>query len=170
MRMLIYVMCIFSFLWMLPRNNTANAERILVITSAPLYSHQIIFQTLCLALNKRGHELVVVTPQILKKPTLENYTEIGLPIIKSIMENVDPKVWKMPLIEMSKHIEKMKTEASIRIFDASKFKKFYSRDSNEKFDAVIIEAVSPPSLFAIAYRFNAPLIGEISEYIYIYTY
>lgn len=56
--------------------NVAHTERLLIITPAPSYSHQIVFRTLCLALNKRGHEIVVLTPNVLNDPSLINYSEI----------------------------------------------------------------------------------------------
>ncbi|RLU27378.1 hypothetical protein DMN91_001182 [Ooceraea biroi] len=49
---------------------------------------------------------------------------------------------------------------NVRIFNDPVFKKVYKRDNDEKFDAVIVEAISDLSLFALVYRFKASLIGQ----------
>lgn len=151
-------MCVI--LWLLPANNIANAKRILVITSAPFYSHQIVFRSLCLALNKRGHEIVIATPRPMRDPTLKNYTEIDLSNIVSIVEEYTKQLsqlsWK-ELIENALNLIGMISDITL---DEPKFKELYRNDSNVKFDAVMVEALSGPALFSMAYRFNAPLIGE----------
>ncbi|XP_018352955.1 PREDICTED: UDP-glucuronosyltransferase 1-9-like [Trachymyrmex septentrionalis] len=162
-------MFIVLSLWFLLANNITNAGRILVIIPTPLYSHQLVFQSLCLALNRRGHELVVVTPQSIKDSTLTNYTEIELPpldyLIKQYKENVQRQV---SITDLLKFGWTLTYKMSIIIFDNPKLKKLYHSNSNEKFDAVILESIAYPSLSIMSYRFNAPLIGIISMGIHNY--
>lgn len=156
-----YKICIVLFLWFLLANNITNAERILVITPTPFYSHQIVFRSLCLALNKRGHELIVVTPQPIKDSTLKNYTEIDLLDYSQVKEQYKTTVSQLSTIKLLKLILKLSNQVSLKVFNNTKFKELYRHDSNEKFDAVILESINYPSLSAIAYRFNAPLIGKM---------
>lgn len=153
--------CVILSLWLLLTNNIANAERILVITFAPFYSHQIVYRSLCLALNKRGHEIVMVTPRPMKDPTLKNYTEIDVLTINTSGEEYKKQQSQMSPSELNKYIFDLINIMSDAIFNEPKFKELYKEDSNEKFDAVIVEAVGGLSTFTMAYRFNAPLIGEI---------
>lgn len=163
----IYGMCVILSLWLLPANNIANAKRILVITYAPFYSHQIVFRSLCLALNKRGHEIIILTTLPMRDPTLKNYTEIDLPSTISFAKEFKTKFSRLINDNDSKLAKYILNEINVQsdiIFDEPKFKELYRKDSNEKFDAVIVEAIGGPAVFTMAYRFNAPLIGEmISE-------
>lgn len=153
--------CAILSLWLLPVNNIANAERILVITYAPFHSHQIIYRSLCLALNKRGHEIVIATPRPMRDPTLKNYTEIDLSAIIFFLEDYRKNQIQMSPSKFNKYIFDTINLASDVVFNDPNFKELYKDDSNEKFDAVIVEAIAGPAIFTMAHRFNAPLIGEI---------
>lgn len=153
--------CIILSLWLLPANIT-NAERILIITIAPLYSHQIVHRSLSLALNKRGHEIVMLTPRPMKDPTLKNYTEIDLSFVIPIVDEYRKQFSQMPSNRLMEYGFGIIAILSDLILDEPQFKELYRNDSGEKFDAVIAEATSGPALFSMAHRFNAPLIGEIS--------
>lgn len=154
--------CVILSLWLLSANNIANAERILVITYAPFYSHQIVYRSLCLALNKRGHEIVIVTPRPIRDPTLKNYTEVDLSVQTfPLVEVFRKKQLQMSPSKLNKYVFDSINIMSDTIFNDPKFKELYKDDSNEKFDAVIVEAVAGPAIFTMAHRFNVPLIGEI---------
>lgn len=153
--------CVILSLWLLLTNNIANAERILVITFAPFYSHQMVYRSLCLALNKRGHEIVILTSHPMKDPTLKNYTEIDISIINFTAEKFRNQQSQMSPVELNKYIFDLSNILSDVILNEPKFKELYKEDSNEKFDAVIVEALGGVSAYTMAYRFNAPLIGEI---------
>lgn len=154
---------IFIVLSFLPTNHIiTNAERILVITPTPFYSHQIVFRSLCLALHKRGHELFVVTPLPIKDSTLKNYTEIDLSDFNSLVKKqYNSFVSQLPSIELMKFALKLSCQVSMKIFDNPKFKELYRYNSSEKFDAVILESITYFSLSTMAHRFNAPLIGKV---------
>lgn len=154
--------CISLLLFSISTNNVASAKRILMITIAPFYSHQTVIESFCSELNKRGHELIVITPHSMRN-TSQSYTEIIIQEVNPKVENLllNMNVWELSEIQMPITMTKISTEISIAIFNNSEVKKLYRHDSNETFDAVIVEAISSPSLFALAHRFNAPIIGEI---------
>ncbi|KAG5309857.1 UDB15 glucuronosyltransferase, partial [Acromyrmex insinuator] len=131
-----------------------------------IISHSLC--SLCLALNRRGHELIVVTPQPIKDSTLTNYTEIELPPSHSLIKQYEENVLQLSLTDLLKFGWTLIHEISVLIFDNPKLKKLYHSNSNEKFDAVILELVGYPSLSIMSYRFNAPLIGIISMGIHNY--
>jgi len=144
------------------------AKRILVITSFPSYSHQISYRGLLLELHKQGHEIVSVTTNPIKNSSLINYTEIdlnyfykGFPEIESLpYTSVTTANLKLSLLEVEQlflwpilHI------INREVFKNPEVKRLYAADSNEHFDAVIVEQGPTISMNAFAYRFNAPLIG-----------
>lgn len=153
--------CVILSVWLLLANNIANAERILVITFAPFYSHQIVYRSLCLALNKRGHEIIIGTPLPMRDPTLKNYTEIDLSALITVGEKYKKQQSQLSPTQLNKYIFDLLNIMSDTILNNPKVKELYKDDSNEKFDAVIVEAIGGPSTFTLACRFNAPLIGEI---------
>lgn len=150
--------------------NVTHAKRILVIANYPSYSHQIVYRNLCLELNKQGHEIVSVTTDPIKNSSLTNYREIdlkyiykGFPEYKKIIpfQNFFEASLQLNLLDLEENI--LWTVAHImnrEVFRNPEMKKLYATDSNEHFDAVIIEqGPTQISLNAFAYRFNAPLIG-----------
>lgn len=165
MRAIIRIMCIVLCVWLLLINSVTDGKRILAIIVAPLYSHQIVFRSLCMALNKRGHELVVVTSKPMRDPTLKNYTEIELLGIDVLAAQHEHKILSenSSMTESNKRLLDLVHASDVMIFNQPEFVKLYRRDSNEKFDAVIVEAVAGLSLFAMAHRFKAPLIGEMTS-------
>ncbi|XP_011336017.2 UDP-glucuronosyltransferase 2B7 [Ooceraea biroi] len=155
MRAVVYVLYVILFLLSL----SANAGRILSLSVVPFLSHQLIHRTLNLALHKRGHELVIVTTAPLKDPTLKNYTEIDVSYGFSIITEYNDAKWKISQMESCRQVFTITTEFMGTIWDNPEFKKIYRRDSGEKFDAIMIEPISDLSLYSMAHRFNAPLIG-----------
>ncbi|XP_011694177.1 PREDICTED: UDP-glucuronosyltransferase-like [Wasmannia auropunctata] len=150
---------IVSSLWFLIASNITSADRILMLMPTSFYSHQIIFQSLCLALSKRGHELTIVTSISLKDLITKNYTEIYLADLKHQTNEYIDNSLEMKTSDLLKFAWKMSHRGSIETFNNSEFKEIYRHDSNKKFDAVILEVLCYPSLAVIAHRFNAPLIG-----------
>ncbi|XP_026825516.1 uncharacterized protein LOC105278060 [Ooceraea biroi] len=165
MRTGISAICIIVILRLL-----ANAERILILTGAPFFSHQVVHRAFNLALHKRGHELVVLTASPLRDPTLKNYTEIDVSdvFLIGVTKDYNDRRWKSSQMESCRQAFMTATEITAKFFDNPEFKKIYRRDNGEKFDAVIVEAISDLSLFAVAHRFKAPLIGIMSLGIHNY--
>ncbi|XP_071564735.1 UDP-glucosyltransferase 2-like [Temnothorax nylanderi] len=153
-----------SFLYIAAPVKTA---RILAIVPIPSYSHQICYQSLWIALSQRGHEVVLITTDPINDPSLTNLTEINfqsnyqlmkkLNFVKNVMAGTH--AW---LRTSRTQIWPLCGDAAENIFKHPKVRKMYAPDSDEKFDLIIVETVKMPSFYALAHRFNAPLIGVSS--------
>lgn len=153
-------MLIAVLLWLLVSPEMVNGKRILVITPIPLYSHRITFQPLWLALQRQGHELVVVAMSM--NVTLSNYTEIDLGYMKNMFDTAAFTKYRLSTLkwETEKIIWSMHDVINREIFKNPEMRRLYAPGSNEKFDLVIVEAFSAAAVFSFAHRFHAPLIGE----------
>lgn len=149
-----------------------NAKRILVIANYPSYSHQISYRGLCLELHRQGHEIVSVTTAPIKNSSLTNYTEIdlsyfrdGFPEFKTLpYTTMTTASLKLQLLDVERQFIWSALHILGReIFKNPQMKKLYAADNNEHFDAVIVAQGPSLSLNAFAYRFNAPLIGNIKN-------
>ncbi|XP_071649151.1 UDP-glucosyltransferase 2-like [Temnothorax longispinosus] len=143
-----------------------KTARILVIVPIPSYSHQICYQSLWIALSQRGHEVVLITTDPINDPSLTNLTEINLQsnyhIIKlNFAKNViaGTHTW---LSTSRTLLWALSGDIAENTFKHPKVRKMYAPDSDKKFDLVIVETVKIPSFYALAHRFNAPLIGVSS--------
>lgn len=159
---------IFPMLCLIVRYNAIHAKRILVLAQIPSYSHQITYRSLCLELHKRGHEIVSITTNPIGKSFSANYTEIslnyfykGFPEIKEIIPygSMEQVSLNYPFLQEERYMWDAIHFLNEKTFENEEIKKLLS-DNNEHFDAVIIEQGSTVSMNALAYRFNAPLIGE----------
>ncbi|XP_025160044.1 2-hydroxyacylsphingosine 1-beta-galactosyltransferase isoform X2 [Harpegnathos saltator] len=164
MQMIIHAICIVLYLWLLPTNNIADGKRILAISISPWYSHQAVFRTLFTALNKRGHELVVVTSRPMRDPTLKNYTEIQVSAVIEVLPEFNEFIQSksLSLFEKNMYLMRFLNNIDQRAFKEPGMIKLYRHDNNEKFDTVIIEALTGPAFYAMAQRFNVPVI-EVSS-------
>ncbi|XP_025162999.1 UDP-glucuronosyltransferase 2B9-like [Harpegnathos saltator] len=148
-----------SFLYVVKLTESA---RILAMVAVPSYSHQIVFQSLWAALSQRGHQVVVFTTDPIGDPSLTNLTEIDFRHTYDIFRKIDFAKLRYThncLSIMQDYIQD-KFEAIVEeIFKHPEVRKLYAPNSGEKFDVVLAEAVITPGLYALAHRFNAPLIG-----------
>lgn len=170
-------MCGFSMfaflLCVIVQYKVVHAKRILFIANVPSYSHQSVYRGLILELNRRGHDIVTITTDPIKNSSLANLTEIDLhylynavslyPEIKDILRPyntmIEARVKSSPLNAEILFWNLMYI-ANREIYKNPEVKKLYAANSNEHFDAVIISQGPSASLNALAYRFNAPLIGN----------
>ncbi|XP_046750956.1 UDP-glycosyltransferase UGT5-like [Diprion similis] len=142
-----------------------EAARILAVFPAVSVSHQVVFRKLTLALNKRGHELFVVTPSPVNDPSLKNYTEIDTSIQyneKDALPNLIELRGKVDWFGFFEVFEPMVTEQVAQIFEHPDLKKLYDPNSGEKFDLILMQMFTYPGLMALAERFKAPMIGIVS--------
>lgn len=143
-----------------------EAARILAIISLPSYSHQVAYQLLWTTLSRRGHELVVLTTDPVNDPSITNLTEIDFHYnykeIKSasFVKTMEQSRWINLERNQFFNISHVLTE---NIYKHSEVRKMYAPDSDQKFDAVIIEIIKTPGLYSLAHRFNAPLIGKSND-------
>lgn len=144
-------------------SETADSYRILAVISTASYSHQIPYRALWTELNKRGHEVVLVTTDVIPNYNGTNFTQIDvknsykhIKIIDFIKFRMNGITW-INLIE--KEIGPMCINFAMEVFENKEMQKLYAPDSNATFDVFFTEAIYTPSLYALGYRFNAPIIG-----------
>ncbi|XP_067215711.1 uncharacterized protein [Linepithema humile] len=110
-----------------------------------------VFQSLYLALNERGHEIVIFTANPMKNSSLSNYTEIDFSFLYKKM------------LEYKYDIAKYFSRRGVHFY--SDLKTLYAKNSNKSFGTVIIEMIMKPALYALDHRFNA-VIGKIKIRVY----
>ncbi|XP_025985910.1 UDP-glucosyltransferase 2 isoform X2 [Solenopsis invicta] len=140
-----------------------ETARILAIIAVPSYSHQIPYQPLWTTLSRKGHEVVVLTTDPIDNPSLTNLTEINFQQNYKLMRQCtfvknreNQTSWIRTLHEQLWNMGRLIAE---NIYKHPEVRKMYAPDSGEKFDVVIVETIVTPALYALAHRFNAPLIG-----------
>lgn len=140
-----------------------DGYRILGVFPSPYISHQLVFRGLTLALNERGHELVVVTTDPVNDPTLTNYTEIDISFGYDIWGNLDfiEHRGKTRRIDRLPKILNNYLDLIDRILSQPDLRSLYAPDSNEKFDLVLVEMICWQSIFPLATRFSVPMIGKL---------
>lgn len=163
------IVLIIVSLCVIVQHNVTYAKRILVISNYPSFSHQVSYRGLCLELHRQGHEIVSVTTNPMKNSSLTNYTEIdlnyfynGFPEFKKLAyTSITTASLKLQLLDVERELVWTGMHILNReVFKNPKMKKLYTAGSNEHFDAVIVAQGPTASLNALAYRFNAPLIGN----------
>lgn len=138
-----------------------EAARILAIFPAPSISHQVVFRPLTQALAKRGHEVVVITPDpvFAKGKSPANLTEIDV-------HDISYGIWQENLLKISKGQKDFKTQITYflelltqiqsKYFEIEEINKLIS-DPNKKFDLLLIEAVAKPALI-YSHIYKVPVI------------
>ncbi|XP_046430656.1 UDP-glucosyltransferase 2-like [Neodiprion fabricii] len=134
-----------------------DCYRILCICPRASISHQVVFRSFTLALNKRGHEIIFVTSDPMNDPTLKNYTEIDISFLykSNYITVLDVKDWFGSFYKLS-GMANLQTD---QILQHPEFRKIYTAGSNENFDMVLLEMLYWPALFVLGKRFDAPVIG-----------
>nr|UDE23989.1 UDP-glucuronosyltransferase [Plutella xylostella] len=151
--------------------SSVNSARILAIYPVASVSHQVVFRALTLELAKRGHELVVFTPNpaLPKDRPKDNVTEIDMSesyqlFFKLFMHAFEPvRGVIFPAKQMSEYESlKMMIAFVEEVYKMEEFKKIIS-DKTQKFDLIMAEAlfVSPLMVSKI---FDAPTIWFSSFY------
>jgi len=142
-----------------------ETARILAIIAVPSYSHQIPFRSLWTALSQKGHKVVLLTPDPVNDPSLVNLTEINFHSAYELIKSIN---FRMMETETGLSTERTQLwpashQMTENVYKHPKVREMYLPDSNQKFDVVIVETVKSPSLYALAHRFNAPLIGKNND-------
>ncbi|XP_076626503.1 UDP-glucosyltransferase 2-like [Colletes latitarsis] len=151
------VVCVFCVVKQL------QCARILAIVPTPSYSHQTPYRPLWFELNKRGHEIVLVTTNPIPNLNLTNFTQIDvggsyadLRRIEFITLRFQQTSW---LSFLDQNLLNLCDVFTRQVFNNAEMKKMYAPNSSTKFDVVMAEMLYMPAIYAFAYRFNAPLIG-----------
>lgn len=138
--------------------NFGNSSRILAICPRASVSHQVVLRGLALALNRRGHEVVIVTTDPVNDKSLKNYTEIDISFIykSNFVSAKDITNWLSSVPKWGA----MVTHQTDLILDHPELKKLYAPHSQEKFDLILLEGMYWQGFLPLGQRFDAPLIGE----------
>lgn len=140
-----------------------RGARILAVVPTPSYSHQIPYRKLWLELHKRGHEVVLVTANPIPNATAKNFTQIDVSGSYKNMKTLNflklrfEKVSWVPFVE--KYLIELSTAFAEGVLNNTEMRRLYAPGSKEKFDVVFTELLYMPAVPALAYRFDAPLIG-----------
>lgn len=140
-----------------------ESARILAVISVPSYSHQVPFQPLWVALSQRGHKVVVITTDPIGDPSLTNLTEINLRSNYDVFKRIDYAKLRFTDDWLSIKRNIMWDNFAMiveNIFRHPEVRKLYAPNSGEQFDVVLADTLMSPALYALAHRFNAPLIGK----------
>ena len=163
---LLFVLCVLYIA------KQSKCYKILAIVPSPSYSHQIPYRRLWLELHKRGHEVVLVTADPIPNITSPNFTQIDISQSYGIIKKLDfvqrrfeGKSWLDFVKEELLHVTKVVAET---VFSSTELRKLYAPESNATFDIYLTELLSAPSIYAIAHRFNVPMIGMTLTIIFIY--
>nr|CAI5843310.1 unnamed protein product [Callosobruchus analis] len=133
-------------------------------------SHQIVFQAIYKELALQGHHVTVVTPKPLNDPTLTNLTEID---VSECVNRIFKKIAFTYYVEkqMPSH-KKIQTgldvtnQISEAIFSDKRFIDVYN-NSASMFDVVLIQCFGSPTLYSLAAKLKAPLVGVSSLGVWI---
>ncbi|XP_012287223.1 UDP-glucuronosyltransferase [Orussus abietinus] len=152
------------FVWFAIRKNwETDGARILGIFPTAAYSHQRVFHALMLALNKRGHEIVMLTTHPVGDPTLRNFTEIDLGFAREHLPDVNYIEWRRTSswVDIVPKVFDGMGSAVVSIFEDPNVRKLYESEV-QRFDVVFVEVFCWHAMYSFAWRFNAPLIGVTS--------
>ncbi|XP_063913105.1 UDP-glycosyltransferase UGT5-like [Zophobas morio] len=135
-------------------------SNILGVFIFPSISHQIVFQPIWKELSLRGHNVTVVTPDPINDPSLTNLTEISIGFTYDLLKRItiqnliskDSNVF-LSLHDSTRYIDRL-VEAEL---NSTGFKQLID-DQSKHFDLILIECFHP-IMYALAGRFNAPVIG-----------
>ncbi|XP_076643749.1 UDP-glucosyltransferase 2-like [Halictus rubicundus] len=154
------VLCVIGLLCIVRQ---AEPARILAIIPTPSYSHQIPYRRLWLELHKRGHEIVLVTPNPIPNMNSTTFRQIdtsgGYKTIRAF-DFVKLRFDKEDFMSfMEENLVDMTHSIAENLLNHTDMKALCAPNSNEKFDLVMVEMLASPTQYAFAHRFNAPLIG-----------
>nr|XP_023019246.1 UDP-glucuronosyltransferase 2A3-like isoform X1 [Leptinotarsa decemlineata] len=153
--------------------NYVQSSKVLGFFPAPSISHQRIFQPIWKELSLRGHEVTVITPDILNDLSLVNLTEIDVRIGYKVFEDL-------------KLLEKMKSKNFVLIKILNIFhdiqrvmsselqheavKKLIENDT-KYFDVVLLQTSHLfPLVYGFGTKFSAPVIGISSMDLYLHAH
>ncbi|CAL7945096.1 unnamed protein product [Xylocopa violacea] len=153
----LFWLCILSV------SKQSEASRILIVFGAPSISHQIPFLPLWNELSKRGHELVIVAPDVLLDTNSTNIRHISTRSSYSHYKKISYIQQRLNGVSWMKFVKNnafdLISTFTHYTFNNSEVRKLYAPDSAEKFDLIMIEMLIMHCCFALAHRFNAPVIG-----------
>ncbi|KAK4872661.1 hypothetical protein RN001_014690 [Aquatica leii] len=134
----------------------SDSARILGVVPIPSYSHQVVFRPIWKELSTRGHQVVTITTDPIKDPSLVNLTEIDIKSTYDVWnKNIVNFTTTTPLKSFFAIVETI-LNVSEHILGHRDVQNLIKNET-EYFDVVIVEYTLMSPL-AFAKRFKAPLI------------
>lgn len=139
----------------------SDCAKILGIFNVPSVSHQVVFQPIWKELSLRGHEVTIMSPNIINDPSLTNLTEIDLKFLYKYIGELDKKMVEgMDHWYWTRSLDQFARSTTEGLFAHKEVQKLI-KDNSKHYDIVLIEAILPsPAVFSV--RFNCPLVGIAS--------
>ncbi|XP_072946260.1 UDP-glucosyltransferase 2-like isoform X2 [Epargyreus clarus] len=143
-----------------------DAGRILAVFPTPSISHQVVFRPLTEELAKRGHEVIVITPD-------PAFTEENLPanLIEIDVHNISYEAWRKEFFRLNiGDGNYLLSQSSVafklfaKVFEAQMKEKEVQKvlDTGGRFDLLLLEACVRPTL-ALSHIFKSPVI-QVSSF------
>ncbi|PSN58127.1 hypothetical protein C0J52_00983 [Blattella germanica] len=140
-----------------------KGARILLISTIPIRSHDMVFHLVAKELSSRGHELVLITANPVNDSGLINYEQINVytlvdtwknrfNYINLIEDGVSLKTFTSNAMEVS-------IDICFNVFEHPEINKLIEKGLENKFDLVIIGWLINPCFSAFAHHFSVPFIG-----------
>lgn len=155
--LLVTLLCLVKF---------TTSARILILLPSPSLSHHLFYRPIIKELSLRGHDVVSISPDPMKNPTLTNLTEIDIHEESygsfSVTQWLEESQTK-PESQMTKFrvFAKQLHLLSERIVTSPQVQKLI-KNPNEHFDLLIFEMLCYPHLLAFKEHFKCPMIGLAS--------
>lgn len=138
------------------------AAKILGFFGCPSISHQVIFQPIWKELSLRGHNVTIISPNIIGDPTLVNLTELDMGFTYDLLsrpENNFGMIMRKDnyAIYNVHYVLNTMEQVITMILESPPVQKLL-KDDSQQFDLIIFETVHPLSnIFSAKYR--VPTVG-----------
>ncbi|XP_041972154.1 uncharacterized protein LOC121728109 [Aricia agestis] len=142
-----------------------NTARILAVFPVPSISHQVVFRPLCHELARRGHEVIIVTPDPAFPKNLPNLTEIDVHDLSYTLWK-DYWVSKINIGQVDDYFNQMQKALEVvpMIFKyqmQTKEVKQMIKENKNKIDLLLIESPAKVAL-GLSHVFKVPVISICS--------
>ncbi|XP_049819201.1 UDP-glycosyltransferase UGT4-like [Aethina tumida] len=142
--------------------NQVFSARILGFFPTPSISHQVIFQPIWKELSLRGHNVTIISPNIIGDPTLINLTELDMGFTYDLLKKPENNIGKImrkgnyPIYNI--HYAFCVVElAMTMMFESPPVQKLL-KDDSQQFDLILLEVLQPlANIFSAKYR--VPTVG-----------
>lgn len=137
-----------------------KCAKILGLFVTPSISHQQTFQEVCKGLAQRGHDVIFISPNVLNDNIVKSLTQIDLHYIYATLKTHDPNKYLSKDASTYRRVlgyyelGRIPTEL---VFQDERVIEILNY--NTDFDAIIVQAFHP-LVFAVAAKFQVPIIGE----------
>lgn len=145
--------------------NAAECARILAIFPTPSISHQVVFHALMKDLASRGHELTILTTDLIKIEN-SNVTQIDLhdsyEVFRKGLNFVEYKEKKNDPSDLMETFTPLMFKYTDAELNHPEVRKLIKNEDSQKFDVLIIEHLSYYAMLAFAEVYDCPIIAITS--------